>query len=307
MATWRRTFRSRVPARAKHAIRSAQSAWGRSTSSLRLLPDFLIIGAQRGGTTSLYKYLAEHPSVAAPPLGKGAHFFDTNYSLGEEWYRGHFPTRAIARLSRFGAARITGESSPYYLFHPHAPKRVAEMLPGVKLIAMLRDPVTRAHSHYWHEVARGFESLSFEEAIEREPERLEPELARMRADPDYNSFEHQHHSYLSRGLYADQLAAWYAFFPRESILLVSSEDFFAEPDRVFRRVLEFLGLRVRSLRSYEPFNPREYPAMADEARQRLVAYFAEPNARLAELVGFDSARAGWSLAPANVTNLNEGE
>ena len=295
MSTWRRTFRSRIPVRAKHAIRSAQSTWGRSTSSLRLLPDFLIIGAQRGGTTSLYKYLAEHPAVAAPPLGKGAHFFDTNFARGEAWYRGHFPTRLVGRAARGGRPRITGESSPYYLFHPHAPSRVAAMLPGVKLIAMLRDPVTRAHSHYWHEVARGFESLSFDEAIEREPERLEPELARLRADPDYNSFAHQHHSYLSRGLYAQQLDAWYSLFPRESILVVSSEEFFAEPDRVFRRVLAFLGLPARSLPFYEPFNPREYPPMADETRRRLVAYFAEPNARLAALV--DAAEMGWALSP----------
>ena len=252
-----------------------------------MLPDFLIIGAQRAGTTSLYKYLEEHPSVAPPLLGKGAHFFDTNFAKGETWYRSHFPTRVHKRYSR---KPLTGEGSPYYLFHPCAPRRVAETLPDAKLIAILRDPVARAYSHYWHEVARGFESLPFEEAIDREPERLAGEEERIRADPAYNSFNHQHYSYLARGFYADQLETWYSLVPRDQLLVISSEQFFADPDRTYGQVLDFLGLPCMALRDYEAFNPREYPRMEEQTERRLARHFSEPNARLYELLGVDY---GW--------------
>ena len=289
--SWRRRVAAAIPDPAKGPIRTAQRSWSRATARLRILPHFLIIGAQRCGTTSLYQYLADHPSVGAPMLGKGAHFFDTHYGEGEAWYRAHFPTRAYQRaLERLGRPLLTGEGSPYYVFHPHVPARVEAMLPHVRLVAMLRDPVARAHSHYWHEVARGFEELPFEEALDREPERLGPELERMQADPLYNSFEHQHHSYVSRGLYADQLERWFALFPRAQILVLSSSAFFADPDAQYRRVLDFLGLRPVSLRKYETFNPRTYRPMAEATERRLTDYFAEPNRRLYELLDEDF---GW--------------
>jgi hypothetical protein len=267
--------------------------FGHLTARFRLLPDYLIIGAQRAGTTSLFKYLVRHPAVARPFLGKGAHFFDTNYSGDLDEYRAYFPTTAykwVVKATRRMDA-VTGEGSPYYLAHPHAPYRIAETLPGVKLIALLRDPVDRAYSHHQHEVARGFEDLSFEEALEREPERLAGELERMREDPSYNSFAVQHHTYLSRGRYAEQLEVWYGLFPKDQILVLPSEELFSDPDRTFRAVLAFLGLPAISLREYEVFNPRKYTDMSPELRQRLVDYFAEPNGRLYDLMGVDY---GWS-------------
>ena len=253
----------------------------------------MIIGAQRAGTTSLYKYLAQHPGVGAPFLGKGAHFFDTNYSSDLDLYRAYFPTRAYKQYVkvRRGLELVTGEGSPYYLAHPHAPYRIAKALPDVKLIALLRDPVTRAYSHYQHEVARGFETLSFEEAIQREPERLAGEVERMRADPSYNSFSYQHHAYVTRGHYAEQLEVWYSLFPRNQILVVRSEDFFADPDRTYHQVLEFLGLPPASLPEYRAFNPRGRSEMKPATRRGLVEYFAGPNSRLYELLGVDF---GWA-------------
>jgi hypothetical protein len=252
-----------------------------------MLPDFLILGAQRCGTTSLYKYLVQHPQVAAPPLGKGAHFFDTSYEKGERWYRGHFPTR-LGPKGYVGTPKITGEGSPYYLFHPSAPERVSNMLPEVKLIAMLRDPVSRAYSHYWHEVQRGFESLSFEQAMDSEAERLAGEDERLQADPGYTSFSHQHWSYLARGRYAEQLRGWYARFPRGQILVISSKEFFADTDGVYSRILDFLDLPPHGLERYETFNPREYAAMEQGLRKRLEGHFAGPNAELYDLLGVDS-------------------
>jgi Sulfotransferase domain len=267
--------------------------FGGLTARFRLLPDYLIIGAQRAGTTSLFKYLVRHPAVGRPFLGKGAHFFDTNYSEDLDRYRAYFPTRAykwyVKAFRRMNF--VTGEGSPYYLAHPHAPYRIAQALPDVKLIALLRDPVERAYSHYQHEVARGFEDLTFEEAIEQEPSRLSGELERMRGDSSYNSFGLQHHTYLARGLYSEQLEVWYRLFPKDQILILSSEDLFGAPDRTYREALAFLGLPALSLDEYEVFNPRTYAAMNPETRRYLVDYFAEPNERLYELVNVDF---GWS-------------
>jgi hypothetical protein len=288
-----RQLASALPQPVKGAIRAGERRIGHRTSRFRLLPDYLIIGAQRSGTTSLYKYLAQHRAVGAAFLGKGAHFFDTKYSGDLDAYRAHFPTRAYKWYvkARWGQELVTGEGSPYYLAHPHAPYRIAEALPEVKLIALLRDPVERAYSHYQHELARGFETLTFEEAIEREPQRLAGELERMRADPAYNSFSYQHHTYLTRGRYAEQLQLWYSLFPKEQILVLPSEEFFAEPDRTYRQVLEFLGVQPLSLARYETHNPRRYDGMNRAVRARLIEYFAEPNERLYELLGVDY---GWS-------------
>src|SRR5437764_5111475 len=129
------------------------------TSSLRLLPDFLIIGTQRGGTTSLYHYLKTHPCVQLANT-KDTHFFDKKFNKGLSWYRGHFPTR----LGKYYTQRVrqqpfvTGEASPSYLFHPHAPGRVAQLLPSARLIVLLRNPVDRAYSQYFHAVKLGHES-----------------------------------------------------------------------------------------------------------------------------------------------------
>jgi sulfotransferase family protein len=278
---------------ARRAARWSAQAYARPTAGLRLLPDYLIIGAQRAGTTSLHRYLVQHPGVRTMLRTKGVHFFDTNYGRGMDWYASRFPTKLYAWYvaNRHGIELVTGEASPYYLFHPHVPHRVAEHLPRVKLIVLLRDPVQRAYSGFQHEVGRGFETLSFEEAIEAEPQRLAGEVERMRAEPLYNSFAHQHHSYLARGRYHEQLATWRSLFPDEQLLVLSSERFFAEPDRAFRRVLDFLELPAFTPAAYETHNARDYRQMGEPVRARLVEHYREPNQRLYQTLGEDF---GWS-------------
>jgi hypothetical protein len=252
------------------------------TRRYRDLPDFLIIGAQRCGTTSMYRYLAQHPAVAPAVLRKGVHYFDLQYTRGDDWYASHFPSRPYkAMLSRrAGQSVFTGEGSPYYLFHPAVASRVATTIPSVRLIVMLRDPISRAYSHYQHEVARGFESLPFEDALKMEEERLAGEAERLCADPNYYSFSHQHHSYASRGVYVDQLRRWMALFPQTQILIVDSGDFFAQPERAYSDVLAFLGLRDHSLKRYPNLNAHRYDPMSDRARAFLEAVFDEPNRAL---------------------------
>jgi hypothetical protein len=268
----------------KHVVRSVYTS---PTSHLRVLPDFLIIGAQRAGTTSLYRYLAQHPAVGPVVLTKGAHYFDTNYDRGLDWYRTHFPTRwhAASIRRRAGVPMQTGEGSPYYLFHPLVPGRVARDLPNVKLIALLRDPVERAYSQFQHESARGFEELSFEDAIDREEERLAGEVERLFADPSYHSFEHQHHSYQARGRYAEQILAWHEVLPPERLLVLHMESFFAAPEEGFGRVLAFLGLPAWEPPAFDRYNARRYSSMDPSIRARLEASFEEPNRRLEALVG----------------------
>jgi hypothetical protein len=288
-----------LPVRVAPAVvepaRSALGAVALRTARFRVLPDYLIIGTQRGGTTSLYKYLKQHPGIGRAVLGKEVQFFDRNYSGDLNTYRANFPTRAYKRYVRVRHRLdlITGEASPFYLAHPHAPYRIAEALPEAKLIALLRDPVERAYSQYNHEVALGFEHVPFEEAIEREPERIAGEVEKMRADPSYESFSYRHHTYLARGRYAEQLEVWFSLFPRSQILILRSEDLFANPDRTHRTVLEFLGLPRASLVKYETYNEhaRRFGQMKAATRRRLIDYFTEPNERLYELLGVDF---GWS-------------
>src|SRR5436190_6073272 len=167
------------------------------TSSIRLLPDFLIIGTQRGGTTALYHYLKTLPCVT-PATITDTHFFDKKYSKGLAWYRGHFPTsfRKISAQHLQRRAFVTGEASSSYLFHPHAPKRVAQVLPHVKLITLLRNPVDRAYSQYHHAVDLGYEHLSFEEAIQWEEERLGNEREKVLKNEHYKSWAYMELSYL---------------------------------------------------------------------------------------------------------------
>src|SRR5207302_2712863 len=134
---------------------------------------------------------------------------------------------------------ITGEASPYYLFHPHAPARAALVVPKTKLIVLLRNPVERAYSHYYHNIKHRWETLSFEEALAQEETRTRDEGQRLAADPHYNSYNHQHYSYLARGIYADQLQRWMDYFPKEQFFILKSEDFYATPDMKLTEIFMF--------------------------------------------------------------------
>ncbi|HYF40703.1 MAG TPA: sulfotransferase domain-containing protein, partial [Gemmatimonadales bacterium] len=166
----------------KQPLRRIRSDYRKLTGPLRGLPSVLLIGAQKAGTTSLFNYMAEHPAVL-PPSNKEIHYFDLNPTRGLTWYRSHFPYNHQLR-----DGSVTVDASPYYLAHPGVPQRAAQLLPGARLLVLLRNPVDRAYSHYQHEVRGGREPLSFEEAIAREPERLEGEEERLRADPAYYSY-----------------------------------------------------------------------------------------------------------------------
>ena len=264
---------------------------------IRLLPDFLIIGTQRGGTTSLHRYLDTHPCVG-PAANKDLHFFDRRYHKGLAWYRGHFPTS----IEKYYAEHIrrhpfvTGEASPSYLFHPYAPKRVAAAMPHVKLIILLRNPVDRAYSQYHHAVELGHETIpTFEDALDAEEERIAREEEHILKDEHYYSEQYKHLSYLTKGIYVDQLRRWMDLFPREQFLILRSEDFYADSATTYQEVLTFLGLPQAELqgrkKGFKQYNNNAYSSKMDPAtRKRLIEYFEPYNAQLYELLGVD---LGW--------------
>jgi hypothetical protein len=244
----------------------------------RALPDALIIGAMKCGTSSLHGYLEQHPGVIAP-LRKEVHYFDgADYARGEAWYRAHF--------GRAGAAGLNFESSPYYLCHPAVPGRVASLLPEAKLIVLLRDPVKRAYSHYWHERSKGREKLSFEDAIATEPGRVGDAALRLARGEIVRSEAHLRHTYLERGRYAEQLERWLRHFPRERLLCLRFEDFVRDPQRGLDESLRFLGLpAMHRPVQFEARNSRQYPPMAAATAERLREYFAPHNRALEALLG----------------------
>lgn len=270
----------RVGEAARWPLRRLRAGYRLATASRRGLPGLLIIGAQKGGTTSLFNYLVQHPDVL-PPFGKELHYFDLHYRRGVRWYRSRFP---YARRLERGA--LTLDASPYYLAHPQVPPRAAELLPSVRLVALLRNPVDRALSHHQHEVRGGREKLPFAEAIEREAERLAGEEERLRSDPDYYSYNHHRYSYTLRGRYVEQLRRWTEHYPRSQLLVLQSERLFSDPAAVTLEVQRFLGLPPSRLERYKPFLQFKYARGIEPAlRARLAAYFKPWNRELYRWLG----------------------
>ncbi|WP_160050660.1 sulfotransferase domain-containing protein [Nocardiopsis sp. FR4] len=272
---------SRLSVPTRRALLPLADGLGRATSGARALPDILICGAQRAGTTSLFKALCRHPAVTGPTLRKGVHFFDTDYDRGLDWYRAHFPTRAALR-ARGGRPRTrVVESSPYYLFHPLAAERIARDLPDVRVVVVLRDPVERAYSAHAHERARGFETEDFARALELEPRRLAGEEERILADPGYRSHSHQHHGYVARGRYVDQLVRLEKHLGRDRLHVVDHADLFDGTAEALAGIERFLGLPPGPGNAPGRHNARARSRMPEGLRAELTAVFADSDRLLA--------------------------
>ena len=195
------------------------------------LPDFLGVGTQKGGTTYLHGLLQQHPQVfLAHP--KELHYFTKKFQCGVDWYGQQF--------SMAFPNQCCGEITPYYMYHPLVPQRIASVIPKVRLVVLLRDPVQRAISQYFHSCRLGFEPLDFEEALASETARLDDVQAVMHRGEDH--FSHQQHSYVSRSCYDEQLPRWFDLFSADQLLVLRSEDLFVAPQIIWDRVLEFLQL-----------------------------------------------------------------
>ena len=204
-----------------------------AATDCRRLPDFLGLGVQKGGTTTLHLLLADHPEVFLPQQ-KEVHYFSLHYAQGPAWYASHYEAAA--------AAQHCGDITPYYLFHPQAPARIQALLPAARLIVLLRDPVQRSLSQLFHSRRLGLEPLEPEAAIAAEPQRLDGAGAALAPDAGRHG-SHQEHSYVSRSRYERQLPVWQALFAPEQLLILRSEDLFAHPARIWEQLQHFLGLR----------------------------------------------------------------
>jgi len=236
------------------------------------------MGVQRGGTTSLYNYLMDHPDIEKG-LKKETYFFSDHFHRGFEWYQELFPEG------------ISGEATPYYAIHPLVPARIRAMLPNVKLIMLLRDPVERAWSHYKYEVAQKCELLSFEEALDEEERRIRGEESKIKANPLYKSPSLFCHSYLKKGRYVEQLERWLNVFPAEQMLILKSEDLFIHhkiADQAYQSVLDFIGVEPHKLKRYRRHNATEHISeMNPLTREMLNAYYRPYNEQLYTLLGKD--------------------
>lgn len=277
----------------------APSAQG-ATSALPL-PNFLVIGAARSGTTSLARWLRAHPDIFMSPR-KEVHFFDVHFGRGIEWYRDQF-------TGHEGEPAV-GEATPRYLYLREAQTRIAAALPGARLIAVLRNPVDRAYSHFWLNRRKGREPLDFVEALAAEPARLAAG-SNGHADRD---------AYLDRGRYLGQLQSVCRHFPRSSLSVLLFDDIVVDPVGTYRTACRFLGVRddvvpdvvgepagkavtYRSLRLRRLTTPlprrlrlavaqlnrrtTNYPTMDESLRRRLIADFKQDNEALGAWLGRD--------------------
>lgn len=244
-------------------------------------PDFLGIGAAKCGTTTLARHLRDHPDVRFPKCGrKELHFFDEAEIT---------PETVGSYRDEFDSERVSGEFTPAYIFDPKCPGLVERALgTDLKLIAILRDPVDRAWSHYWHAVKewhkpeyrpRGYpvEDLSFEDAIEAEPARLAS-----------GEFHIRHQSYFSKGLYDEQLDRWFALFDRTKFLVVLNDDLVADPLATLNHIASFLGVRP-----FEPFesevrlNSMSEGSVPLETRAKLIEQYRPSIERLESMLDRD--------------------
>ncbi len=255
----------------------------------RSLPDFMIIGAQKAGTTSLFDYLSQHPQLA-PAFKKEVHFFDgginpdiETYPEGAGWYQSHFPLK----ISLGSGAKVY-EASPLYIFNPLVPQRIYRDLPNVKIIAMLRNPTERAISHYFHVKQRGKEPLSIMEALFAEDERLQKIIE----SRDYKNIDYRLYSYKSRGLYFQQLSRYFECFSEHNCLVLNSEMLFSDPQKTLKKVFEFVGVDTdQEIKNLKPKNVgRIKKNVNNDVYEYLDDFFAPHNKLLYELIKEDY---GW--------------
>jgi len=270
---------------------------GSLTAGSRPLPDFLLIGTKRGGTTSLYydiltlpQVIPLFPSARRLPKAnetKGVHFFDTLYPRGERWYRSYFPSAAARRRAErvIGKPVVVGEASPYYLFHPLAAERASTLVPNAKLIVLLRDPVMRTYSHWKERRRSNAEPLEFSEALEAEPGRLAGEEQRLLQDPDYYSYPHEQQSYQAQSRYARALKPWADRFGMANILVLTSEEYYSRPADTLAKIAGFLGIDFVAPAAAQHLNAAVGDRLDPLVRDRLAAAFAEDNAALEALIG----------------------
>jgi len=253
-----------------------------------VLPDFLIIGFPKCGTTSLYEYLIQHPDIY-PPIGKEIDYFDRLYSRKNNWYKVKFPTAFQKNFIEKILKRhfLTGEATPRYIFHPHAIHRIKKTIPNSKFIVLLRNPIERAFSHYNMNVKNGYEYQSFENAVKNEQKRIQGRYEKMSNDPNFYSWDYDLFAYLEQGIYVEKLKRWMHVFPKEQFLIIQSEEFLENPPKIYYKALQFLNLGKWEPKSFTLYKKRQITdnKVNPELRKYLSDFFKPYNEDLFNLLG----------------------
>ncbi len=249
----------------------------RATQQWRSLPDFVIIGAPRAGTTSLYQALCSHPDIGRS-FRKEVHFFDGRVERGLGWYRANFPLR-------IASTRICGEATPNYLANPDAPDDMARLLPDVRLIALLRNPIDRTHSSWRLKVLQGDEMRSFGDAIRQEAEDPYSQAVRTRDPRSGPGPRGQRFAHLEKGRYAEHIERWFTRFPREQLLIVQSEDLFRRPAETQAAILQHIGADPAKGAAVDHLLATPPADMEPADREWLREYFAPHIGKLEDVTG----------------------
>ncbi len=238
-----------------------------AVGSDRQSPDFMVIGAEKCGTTSLFQYLYKHPEILSP-IEKEIDFFDTEYKQGLDWYLAHFP--AVPRQSDASSSHIAaGETSANYLYHNLAPARVFEHFPNIQLIVLLRHPVDRTLSRYNMMVRNGSEKRTLEVAIAQELRQI-----RHATTPEgipwtvLNRCRH-----IGNSLYYYHLQRWLTHFAREQLLVLPSEKLFAQPDQALGEICRTLRIGPPPEQTYKNYNAGDYSAISPALRHQLNTFY----------------------------------
>lgn len=284
-----------LPERVKAPLKQVVKSYRCLTKNLRSRPDFIIIGARKCGTTSLYSYLVQHPSIL-PALKKEIFYFSHYYNKGEAWYRSHFPTTIerwmVEKLRRQDV--VTGEATPCYIFDPELPCLIRKMNPQVRLIATLRNPVDALYSAYEFGIKTGTytrEEVVFDTMVEAEIQAMKG-LTRNQKQSNLYMEVADSFPVLSRGLYADMLESWYEEFPQDRIHVIISRFLFHDTQATMDGVLKFLGLPSYTLPKYEKRNANSYSPIKPRTREMLEEFFAPHNRKLESRLGI---KTGWSV------------
>ena len=259
------------------------------TSRLRTFPHFIIIGVGRAGTTALYSYLIQHPSIHPAladdeKLASDIHFFEYMESDSISWYKSHFPI-LLPKLNSQKHPKITGEFTSTYFYHSDVPERIYQLLPKVKLIVILRNPIDKIYSTYYQQFRYGEVSTSFEETIDAELRRIEilegnPDLRSQH--PGFSNFVSQ--NILRHGIYADYFINWFELFNKKQILILNADDLKKNTENTLQQVFEFLGVENHTIENLSHISARKYPKLSDITRKKLIEFYKPHNERLNKLL-----------------------
>tara|TARA_B110000014_G_C20119440_1_gene592533 strand:+ start:2255 stop:3097 length:843 start_codon:yes stop_codon:yes gene_type:complete len=265
----------------RNSIRNAYHTFGKRgiagiTASSRVLPDFIITGTVRSGSTSLYYNICEHPSVLEAAYDEIG-YFDSNYHLGENWYRSMFPKlKTMNKIKNNTGYAITGEDTPFYFWKKEVVDRIYDILPDIKLIGIFRNPVDRAYSNYNLGVRMNTEQLGFGEAIDEEICFME--------DHSFRDTIDRKRSYISKGIYAEQIKLWLDVFPKEQIHIISTEEMQKQPQDTLGKIFRFLDIPEYAIKYPQKQKIAKYEEMEPSIRKRLLEFYKPHNEKFFQVI-----------------------